>query len=224
MGTESTTTPKMKLTFTIILALAAFASAQLDGQESTEDLIHMLADDANPTEADALVETDADASAVSRLYVGKECANTHEWHIEEDCQSARGHCWVRVADFSSKFGSCRRFCASQGKGCVDGQEEKEVGGKDTCYPDGITSWGNVPCDYTGRDSSDALCRCTADKPHKPMVLKMAKWWCGKAHGRKGGPGNCSENSCKFQCNSERGKGWCKKYKWDAGSKVCTLLP
>merc|ERR1711990_1129387 len=174
MGTQSTTTPKMKLTFTIILALAAFASAQLDGQESTEDLIHMLADDANPTEADALVETDADASAVSRLY--------------------------------------------------DGQEEKEVGGKDTCYPDGITSWGNVPCDYSGRDSSDALCRCTADKPHKPMVLKMAKWWCGKAHGRKGGPGNCSENSCKFQCNSERGKGWCKKYKWDAGSKVCTLLP
>merc|ERR1712094_107503 len=129
MGTQSTTTPKMKLTSTIILALAAFASAQLDGQESTEDLIHMLADDANPTEADALVETDADASAVSRLYVGKECANTHKWHIEEDCQSARGHCWVRVADFSSKFGTCRKFCAAQGKGCVDGHRRRKSGAR-----------------------------------------------------------------------------------------------
>merc|ERR1739847_230623 len=213
MGIATTTmqgSMKRVLISLAILAFAAAAHAQ-DEATNTDDLL-------NEIDVDEAQAADASASSSLRLYAGKECANTHKWHIEEDCQSARGHCWVRVADFSSKFGTCRKFCAAQGKGCVDGQEEKEVGGKDTCYPDGITSWGNVPCDYSGRDSSDALCRCTADKPHKPMVLKMAKWWCGKGHGRKGGPGNCHENDCKFQCNGERGKGWCKKYKWDAGSK------
>merc|ERR1711924_49088 len=159
MGTQSTTTPKMKLTFTIILALAAFASAQLDGQESTEDLIHMLADDANPTEADALVETDADASAVSCLYVGKECANTHKWHIEEDCQSARGHCWVRVADFSSKFGSCRRFCASQGKVALMAKKRRKLAGRTRATlmasPLGATSHAIIPAVIQATLSVDA---------------------------------------------------------------------
>merc|ERR1712216_1066187 len=124
MGIATTTmqgSMKRVLISLAILAFAAAAHAQ-DEATNTDDLL-------NEIDVDEAQAADASASSSLRLYAGKECANTHKWHIEEDCQSARGHCWVRVADFSSKFGTCRKFCAAQARAASTGKRRRKSGAR-----------------------------------------------------------------------------------------------
>merc|ERR1719460_179150 len=195
----------MKFTFTIILALAAFASAQLDGQEATEDLIpdliQDLANDAEPAEVDALVETDADESAVSpwrKIAGDKKCPYLHNHRIAKFTGQTLDSCGAQCKGNSA----CVGFSVKTASGALSGE----------C----------MLCNSkTGLETHAGF--NFYEMMATSMTLQMSKWFCGEKFGRKGGPGNCIEQDCSFQCHKERGKGWCKTYSWEPKPKFkCTL--